>query len=95
MVPSRVIIEVLGTFDEGVARAVRAALVSGVGSITVDFTHASRVYPVSLARLARELARDRTGAVAVDGLSPQQERLLRYLGAHLPASWPLEPAARA
>ena len=52
MVPSRVIIQVLGTFDEAVAHAVRAAFMRGVASVTIDFTHASaRIDPVSLARL--------------------------------------------
>ncbi len=95
MVPSRVIIEVLSTFNEQVAHAVRSAIVRGVDSITIDFTHAARVDGVSLARLARELARDERRAATVLGLSRDQERLVRYLGTRLPGRWALGPTAIA
>jgi hypothetical protein len=95
MIPSRMVIEVLDTFDEAVAHALRAQFMRGFGNITIDFTHASRIDPVSLARLARELARDGNGDVAVEGLSGHQERLLRYLGARLPVASRPEPAASA
>jgi ABC-type transporter Mla MlaB component len=83
IVPTRVLIEVLKTFDESVAQAVRAALVRGVSSVTIDFAQATRVDAVSLAALARVLAHDREGAAVVEGLSAEQELLLRYLGTHV------------
>ncbi len=95
MIPTRVIIEVLGTFDAGVAHAVRSALARGVASITIDFTQAARVDPVALAGLARELARDRGGAITLAGLSREQERLLRDLRARMRAQWTPGPLARA
>ncbi len=95
MIPSRVIIEVLATFNEAVADAVRAALVRGVGSITIDFTQAARIDPVALARLARELVSDRGGAITLKGLSRDQERHLRELGARMGAQWTPGPLARA
>ena len=95
MVPSRIIIEVLATFDEEVAHALRSALARGVGSITIDFTHAAQVDPVALARLARELAMDGGGTITIDGLPRDQVRLLRYLGARLPAQWTTAPVALA
>ncbi len=95
MVPSRVVIEVLGTFDEDVAHAVRAALTRGVERITIDFSQAAHADVVALARLARELARDGDGAVIVEGLSSHHERLLRYLGARLPTRRPRGPDASA
>ncbi len=93
--PTRVVIEVLGTFDEGVAQAVRAALVRGVHSVTIDFAQATRVDAVSLAALARVLAGDRNGAAVVEGLSGQQELLLRYLGGQLARLSFTGPIARA
>jgi hypothetical protein len=95
VIPSRVIIEVLATFNEAVAHAVRAALARGVGSVTIDFTHAERVDPASLTRLARELAHGGGGTITLEGLPQDQERHLRYLGAHLPAQWTRGPVALA
>ncbi len=95
MIPSRVIIEVLTAFDEVVSRAVRAALARGVGSITIDFTNAARVDAVALAKLARELARDGEGAITLEGLSHEQERLLRYLRARLAVEWTRGPIGTA
>jgi hypothetical protein len=94
MVPSRVVIEVLATFDERVARAVHDALRRGVKDVVIDFTRASKIDPVSLAMLARELVSDRSNAVLIEGLSRQQETLLRYL-AHAEAGSTREPIARA
>ncbi len=95
MTPSRIVIEVLGRFDERVAQAVRSALVRGVEGLTIAFTPASKVDPVSLALLARELAKSRgQSEVVVEGLSQHHERLLRYLGARLPAP-SSDPAAKA
>lgn len=95
MVPSRVVIEVLGTFDEGVAQTVRSALLRGVKDVTIDFSQARRVDQVSLAILARELSRDRGSAVAIEGLTPHQQTLLRYLGARFSAPPSRDPLARA
>lgn len=94
MVPSSVVIEVLGRFDEGVAHAVRSALVRGVEAITIDFRKASRIDPPSLALLARELAQGRASAVSIKGLSGHQQHLLRYLS-HVATPPPPDPLAKA
>jgi hypothetical protein len=93
--PIRVVIEVTGEFDGAAAHAVCAAFMRGVEGITIDFTRALRIDPVSLAILAGELARHRKGAVAIHGLPRHEERLLRYLGARVAASSGPEASASA
>ncbi len=67
----------------------------GVPSVTIDFAQATQVDALSLAILARVLASDQNGAAVVEGLSGQQELVLRYLGTHLASLSLTGPIARA